>query len=112
MGRLSNTGGALAVRESSAELEDHVPNLGVGGDVRIGDRKHHRKVFSVNGLLDLAAPFFIAEFDLSHMELEPKLRSNIQFAYYPSSHMIYLNLDALKQLKQDLAAFFTSATKQ
>ncbi len=43
------------------------------------------------------------------MELEPKLRSNIEFAYYPSGHMIYLNVDALKQLKTDLAAFYTRA---
>jgi len=42
----------------------------------------------VNGLFDLATPFFITEYDLSHMELEHKLRQNIQFAYYPSGHMI------------------------
>jgi carboxypeptidase C (cathepsin A) len=66
-------------------------------------------VFSVNGLFDLATPFFITEFDLSQMELEPKLRQNIEFAYYPSGHMIYLNVDALKQLKIDLAEFYTRA---
>jgi len=37
------------------------------------------------------------------MELEPKLRQNIEFAHYPSGRMIYLNVDALKQLKTDLA---------
>jgi hypothetical protein len=97
----------------------------------------HLKVFSLNGLFDLATPFFITEFDLSHMDLEPKgklrnnmpmrgpvrppqrtlasnicpaycwtpakLRQNIAFAYY--GHMIYLNVDALKQLKIDLAEF-------
>jgi carboxypeptidase C (cathepsin A) len=68
------------------------------------------KVLSVNGLFDLATPFFITEFDLAHMELEPKLRGNIEFAYYPSGHMSYLNVDALKQLKTDLAALYTRAT--
>jgi hypothetical protein len=43
------------------------------------------------------------------MELEPKLRQNIEFTYYPSGHMIYLNVDALKQLKVDLARFYTEA---
>ena len=35
--------------------------------------------------------------------------SNIEFAYYPSGHMIYLNVDALKQLKSDLAGFYSRA---
>ena len=82
----------------------------VAGDLADAMRKDpHLKVFSVNGLFDLATPFFITEFDLAHMELEPKLRQNIEFAYYPSGHMIYLNVDALKQLKTDLARFYTEA---
>jgi hypothetical protein len=32
--------------------------------------------------------------------------------YYPSGHTIYLNVDALHQLKDDLAAFIDKATKQ
>ena len=84
----------------------------VAGDLADAMRKDpHLKVFSVNGLFDLATPFFITEFDLSHMELDPKLRQNIEFAYYPSGHMIYLNVDALKQLKVDLAAFIDKSTK-
>jgi len=82
----------------------------VAGDLADAMRKDpHLKVFSVNGLFDLATPFFLTEFDLAHMELDPKLRQNIQFAYYPSGHMIYLNVDALKQLKTDLARFYTEA---
>ena len=84
----------------------------VAGDLADAIRKNPKlRVFSVNGLFDLATPFFITEFDLSHMELEPKLRGNVQFAYYPSGHMIYLNVDALKQLKVDLAEFYTTAGK-
>ena len=82
----------------------------VAGDLADAMRKNpHLKVFSVNGLFDLATPFFITEYDLAHMELEPKLRGNIQFAYYHSGHMIYLNVDALKQLKSDLAGFYSRA---
>jgi carboxypeptidase C (cathepsin A) len=84
----------------------------VAGDLADAIRKNPKlRVFSVNGLFDLATPFFITEYDLSHMELEPKLRQNVQFAYYPSGHMIYLNVDALKQLKVDLAEFYISACK-
>ena len=82
----------------------------VAGDLADAMRKNPRlRVFSVNGLFDLATPFFITEYDLAHIELEPKLRGNIEFAYYPSGHMIYLNVDALKQLKTDLAAFYARA---
>jgi carboxypeptidase C (cathepsin A) len=79
----------------------------VAGDLADAMRKNPQlRVFSANGLYDLATPFFITEYDLSHMELEPKLRQNIEFGYYPSGHMIYLNVDALKQLKSDLSRFY------
>jgi len=82
----------------------------VAGDLADAMRKNPRlKVLSVNGLFDLATPFFITEYDLAHMQLEPKLRGNIEFAYYHSGHMIYLNVDALKQLKSDLASFYSRA---
>jgi len=82
----------------------------VAGDLADAMRKNPRlKIYSLNGLFDLATPFFITEYDLAHIELEPKLRSNIEFAYYPSGHMVYLNVDALKQMKTDLAAFYAKA---
>ena len=84
----------------------------VAGDLADAMRKNPRlKVFSANGLFDLATPFFLTEYDLAHMELEPKLRQNIEFGYYHSGHMIYLNVDALKQLKSDLSGFYSRATE-
>jgi carboxypeptidase C (cathepsin A) len=84
----------------------------VAGDLADAMRKNpHLKVFSANGLFDLATPFFITEYDLAHMELVPKLRDNVSFGYYPSGHMIYLNVAALKQLRSDLGTFYTSATE-
>jgi carboxypeptidase C (cathepsin A) len=83
----------------------------VAGDLADAMRKNPKlRVYSLNGLFDLATPFFITEYDLAHIELEPRLRSNIEFAYYPSGHMVYLNVDALKQMKTDLAAFYSRAT--
>jgi hypothetical protein len=43
------------------------------------------------------------------MDLDPSLRSNVQFGYFPSGHMIYLNVDALHQLKDDLAGFIAKS---
>jgi carboxypeptidase C (cathepsin A) len=82
----------------------------VAGDLADAMRKNpHLRVLSLNGLFDLATPFFITERDLAHMELEPKLRGNVEFAYYPSGHMVYLNVEALKGLKNDVARFYANA---
>ncbi len=70
------------------------------------------KLFSANGYFDLATPFFETEFDISHMQLDPTLGKNVHIGYYPSGHMIYLNVEALKQLKSDLAQFYSDAVTQ
>lgn len=92
--------------------ERPIPLPSVAGDLAAAMRENPRlQVFSANGYFDLATPFFATEFDLSHMELDPALVKNVQFGYYPSGHMIYLNVEALKQLKADLARFYDSAVK-
>lgn len=69
----------------------------------------HLLLYSLNGIYDLATPFFGTEYDLSHMQLDPAVRGNVRFAYYPSGHMVYLNPDALKAMKSDLAKFYDEA---
>lgn len=69
----------------------------------------HLRVFSANGYFDLATPFFRTEHDLDHMDLPAKLVGNVEFGYYPAGHMLYLNMDALKQLKADLVKFYAEA---
>ncbi len=64
------------------------------------------KVLSLNGYYDMATPFFATEYDIAHMLLDAPLKDNVQFRYYPSGHMIYLNPDALHQLHGDLASFY------
>ncbi|MBS0570099.1 MAG: peptidase S10 [Proteobacteria bacterium] len=80
------------------------------GDLGYAMRENpHLKVLSANGWFDLATPFFATEYDLAHLGLDAKLLQNVSFAYYPSGHMAYLNVDALKQFKQDLSKFYDSA---
>ncbi len=63
------------------------------------------KVLSLNGWYDMATPFFGTEYDLNHMMLEPAQQRNLEFRYYPSGHMVYLNPDALHSMRLDVERF-------
>ena len=67
------------------------------------------KVLSLNGWYDMATPFFGTEYDLGHMMLEPAQARNLEFRYYPSGHMVYLNPDALHAMRLDVERFIDEA---
>jgi carboxypeptidase C (cathepsin A) len=95
----SNVGGANGENEADVAL-----------DLSQAMRENpHLLLYSLNGIYDLATPFFGTEYDLSHMQLDPALRGNVRFAYYPSGHMVYLNPEALHAMKADLARFYDEA---
>jgi carboxypeptidase C (cathepsin A) len=70
------------------------------------------KVLSLNGYYDMATPFFGTEYDLNHMMLEPAQQQNLEFRYYPSGHMVYLNPEALHQMRLDVQRFIGEAVAQ
>ncbi len=70
------------------------------------------KLLSLNGYYDMATPFNGTEYDIAHMQLDPTLRGNVQFRYYPSGHMVYLNPEALKMMKTDLGAYYDNLLKK
>jgi carboxypeptidase C (cathepsin A) len=83
----------------------HTPNVAL--DLAAALRSNPQlKVLSMNGLFDLATPFFGTEFDLSHMLLSPDLQRNLTFSYYESGHMTYGDRLALARMKADLARFY------
>ena len=55
---------------------------------------------------------FAAQYSLSHMDISPDLRDNIQLHYYEAGHMYYLDLKSLAKLKQDVRGFIADALKQ
>ena len=82
--------------------------------IDLGDamRKNpHLKVFSANGWFDLATPFFSTEHDIAQMMLPPSIASNVQFGYYPAGHMVYLNVEALKEFHADLEQWYPTAVE-
>lgn len=70
------------------------------------------KVLSLNGWYDMATPFFGTEYDLDHMMLEPAQQRNLEFRYYPSGHMVYLNPDALHQMRVDVESFINETVAE
>jgi len=70
----------------------------------------YMKVFVGQGYYDLATPHFATEYMINHMNVDAEVRQNISMAYYPAGHMFYLDVASLAQLKNDAAAFVTSAS--
>jgi carboxypeptidase C (cathepsin A) len=70
------------------------------------------QVFSANGMFDLATPFFGTEHDLGQLMLPEPLTHNVKFGYYPAGHMVYLNVEALKEMHTDLEKWYAETVKK
>lgn len=69
------------------------------------------RVLVLNGVYDLATPFFATEYMISHLGLAPALRSHVVMKYYDAGHMMYLNEPSLTRMKADVAAFIDGTTR-
>jgi carboxypeptidase C (cathepsin A) len=69
----------------------------------------YMKVFIGCGYYDMATPFFASEYTISAMNLEPELRRNVIFSYYEAGHMMYIEKDSLRKLKEDVEKFYRAA---
>jgi len=54
--------------------------------------------------------FFATEDVMAHVPIPDDLRSNIEFAYYPAGHMMYIHEPSRRQQSSDLAAFIGRAS--
>jgi carboxypeptidase C (cathepsin A) len=81
-----------------------IPN--VAPDLAEAIRRNPRlQVLLVNGIYDLATPYFAAVWTMDNMGLPPDLRDNIQRADFPAGHMMYVEESLLPQWKETLDAF-------
>jgi carboxypeptidase C (cathepsin A) len=55
----------------------------------------HLQVLAANGYYDLATPYLATEYTVSHMGLDPELRSNVRLTYYEAGHMMYIHRPSL-----------------
>ncbi|MGD8277344.1 MAG: hypothetical protein PVH00_04930 [Gemmatimonadota bacterium] len=78
----------------------------VGPDLANAIRRNPKlEVLLVNGIYDLATPYFAAVWTMDHLGLPPDLRDNIQRADFPAGHMMYVEQSVLPHWKQTLDAF-------
>ena len=69
----------------------------------------YMKIFVASGYYDMATPYYATEYSLAAMNLEPSLRRNISVSYYESGHMMYIEKNSLRQLKEDAARFIQNS---
>ena len=72
----------------------------------------YMKIFFAQGYYDMATPFYAAEYTVSAMNLDPQLKRNLSFAYYEAGHMMYIEKNSLKKLKEDASAFIQMALRR
>ncbi|MFL6351798.1 MAG: S10 family peptidase [Bryobacteraceae bacterium] len=63
------------------------------------------KVKVLEGYYDLATPYYAANYTMEHLDLAASYRNNISYATYPSGHMVYLEAQSLKKMKDDVGSF-------
>lgn len=65
----------------------------------------HLRIHVAFGHYDGATPYYAAEHVLAHLRIPEELRSNVETAYYPAGHMMYVHEPSRIQQLQDLADF-------
>ncbi len=83
--------------------------LNVANDLADALKTNPRLKIMVNGgYYDLATPFFAAQYEDKHLPIPQSLAKNIEYDWYESGHMVYVNDASLKQLHDRVAAFIKS----
>jgi len=63
------------------------------------------RVLVTGGYYDLATPYFEGQYEMHHLPIPKKMQENIEYKYYESGHMVYVNEGVLKMFHDDVANF-------
>ncbi|GAA1197601.1 S10 family peptidase [Prauserella alba] len=72
----------------------------------------HLKVHVALGHYDGATPYYAAEHVIAQLRIPQELHANVETAYYPAGHMMYVRPESRVQQGKDLAAFVKSASNR
>lgn len=76
---------------------------------RAMERSSFLRLFIASGYYDLNTSYFGAQYTVTHLGDDPKLRDRVTMAYYDAGHQMYTDMPSLKKLKEDVAAFVKTA---
>jgi carboxypeptidase C (cathepsin A) len=63
------------------------------------------KIMVNGGYFDVSTPYFEGKMEMRHLPVPANLRSNIEYHYYESGHMVYAHLPSLVALHDNVADF-------
>ncbi|HVV11011.1 S10 family peptidase [Amycolatopsis sp.] len=72
----------------------------------------HLKVHVALGYYDGATPYYAAESVLAHLVIPEELRENVESAYYPAGHMMYVHEPSRVQQSKDLGEFVVNSSNR
>ncbi|GHF45507.1 carboxypeptidase C (cathepsin A) [Amycolatopsis bartoniae] len=72
----------------------------------------HLKVHVALGYYDGATPYYAAEHVLARLQIPEELRDNVETAYYPAGHMMYVHEPSRVQQSKDLGAFVAGSSNR
>ncbi|MEV7099038.1 peptidase S10 [Amycolatopsis sp. NPDC051045] len=72
----------------------------------------HLRVHVAFGHYDGATAYYAAEHVLAHLQIPEELRENIDTAFYPAGHMMYVHEPTRVQQSKDLAKFVKKASNR
>jgi carboxypeptidase C (cathepsin A) len=75
-------------------------------------RNPNLEVLLINGIYDLATPYFAASWTMDHMGLPPELRDNIAREDFAAGHMMYVEEKLLPQWRDVLLKFISRTSKR
>jgi carboxypeptidase C (cathepsin A) len=62
-------------------------------------------VLLMGGYVDLGTLFYGATYEMKHLPIPQELQKNIEYKFFPTGHMVYVNEEALHGLHDRTAAF-------
>ena len=101
------------------DMKHNVPGSGFSGtsvntmsDLAL-TMKHNpkMKVLLMGGYFDLGTLYFGATYEMKHLPMPAALQQNINYKFFPTGHMVYVNEDALRGLHDTVAAFIHASEK-
>jgi carboxypeptidase C (cathepsin A) len=63
------------------------------------------RILSIQGMYDLACPYFSMKYSLDHMGLPPEYQRNVQQLLVPAGHMAYVDRTALHEMSDAIVRF-------